>query len=134
MSAYGLGPAGATTVTPTARDTHTKIAKLEVADAATAFAAFGLPKGAFISGVYVLSFGANATQTVNVGFTAGGVELVNAFAPNSTGYSTPGAQTGASVGTVLTADQLVYVKASATLTNPVFVKVEYWMPPQGLAF
>ena len=134
MSAYGVGPAGVSVITPSPRCSITKIAKIEVADAATAFAAFGIPKGAFISGVYTTSMGANATQTINVGFTAGGVELVNAFSPNSTGYSTPGAQTGASVGTVMTADQTVYIKASATLTNPVFVKVEYWMPPQGLAF
>ena len=39
MSAYGLGPAGATTITPAARESFTKIAKLEVADAANAFAA-----------------------------------------------------------------------------------------------
>ena len=134
MAAYGVGPAGVSVITPTARSSVTKIAKIEVADAANAFAAFGIPKGAFIAGVYPLSMGANATQTINVGFTAGGVELVNAFAPNSTGYSTPGAQTGAAVGTVLTEDKTVYMKASLTLTNPVYVQVEYWFPPQGLGF
>lgn len=134
MAAYGIGPAGITTITPPARNVLTKVAKVEVADGAVGFAAFGIPKDAFISGVAILSMGANATQTINVGFTAGGVELVNAYAPNSTGYSTPGAQTGASVGTQLTSDKVVYAKASVTLTSPVFVMVEYWTPPQGLVF
>lgn len=134
MAAYGVGPAGVSVITPPARDTLTKLAKLEVADAAVGFAAFGLPKGAFIVGVYTISKGANTTQTVNAGFTNGGTELVNAFAPNSTGYAPVGASAGSAVGTQLTADQTVYVKASATLTNPVFVKVEYIVPPSGLEF
>ena len=134
MALYGVGPAGVSTVTPTAREGIVKVAKLEVADGSTAFAAFGIPKGAFIAGVYTISMGANATQTVNVGFTAGGTELINVFAPNSTGYAPAGAQTGSAVGTQLTEDKTVYVKASATVTNPVFVKVEYWLPPQGLQF
>ena len=134
MAAYGVGPAGVSVISPTAREGITKIANLEVADGATGFAAFGIPKGAFIGGVYTISMGANATQTVNAGFTNGGTDLLNAFAPNSTGYAPSGAQTGSAVGTLLTEDKTVYVKASLTLTNPVFVKVEYWMPPQGLAF
>ena len=83
-------------------------------------------------GVYTICTGANTTQTINVGFTNGGTELVNAFAPNSTGYATPGAQTGTSVGVQLTEDKPVYLKASATLTTPVIVKVEYYITPQGL--
>ena len=70
-------------------------------------------------------------RTINVGYTNGGTDLVNAFAPNSTGYATTGAATGAGVGVQLTADKLVYLKASATLTTPVIVKVEYIIPPQG---
>jgi len=126
-----VGPAGVSTITPAARDLLVKFGKLEVADAAVGFAAFGLPKYAVVVGVYTIVQGANATQTVNVGFTNGGVELINAFAANSTGYSPALAQTGASVGVQLTTDQLVYLKASATLTTPVIVKVEYIMPPQG---
>ena len=133
MAYYG-GPQGATTVSPPAQELYPKIGRIEVADGATGFAAFGIPKGAFIGGVYTISMGANATQTVNAGFTNGGTDLLNAFAPNSTGYAPSGAQTGSAVGTLLTEDKTVYVKASLTLTNPVFVKVEYWMPPQGLAF
>lgn len=133
MAAYGIGPAGVTAITPAARDPYVKLGKLEVADGATGFAAFGLPKNAVVVGVYTISAGANATQTINVGFTNGGVELVNAFAPNSTGYASPGAQTGASVGVQLTEDKTVYLKASLTLTNPVIVKVEYIVPPVGLS-
>ena len=133
MAAYGIGPAGVTTITPAARDPYVKMGILEVADGSTGFAAFGLPKNAVVVGVYTISAGANTTQTINVGFSSGGTELLNAFAPNSTGYAPSGAQTGSSVGVQLTADKTVYLKASATLTNQVIVKVEYIIPPQGLA-
>jgi len=134
MAAYGVGPAGVTSITPASRCTQTKIGRIDVADGSTGFAAFGLPKGAFIAGVYTIANGANTTQTIEAGFSAGGDELLTAFSPNDTGYATSGAATGASVGTQLTADKTVYLTASAALTNPVYVKVEYWMPPQGLGF
>lgn len=134
MAAYGVGPAGVSAITPTARDPYVKMGKIEVADAATGFAAFGLPSGAVVVGVYTLSTGANATQTINAGFTNGGTDLINAFAPNSTGYAATGAATGSAVGTKLSGDKTVYLKASATLTNPVFVKVEYIIAPAGLDF
>lgn len=133
MAAGIVGPQGVTAYSPAARDPLVKFGTLEVADADTGFAAFGLPKYATVVGVYTICTGANTTQTINVGFTNGGVELVNSFAPNSTGYAATGAQTGASVGVQLTADTLVYLKASATLTTPVIVKVEYVIPPQGFS-
>ena len=133
MAAYGVGPAGVTLVTPAARESYVKYGILEVADGSTGFAAFGLPKYAVVTGVYTISAGANTTQTINVGFTSGGVELLSSFAPNSTGYAAAGAAAGASVGVQLTADKTVYLKASATLTNQVIVKVEYTIPPQGLS-
>jgi len=132
--AFHGGPQGPTTVSPTAIEPLVKIGKIEVADGATGFAAFGLPKDAFIVGIYTIAMGANATQTVNVGFTNGGTDLLNAFAPNSTGYAVGGAATGTAVGTKLTADKLVYLKASLALTNPVYVKVEYYLPQQGMTF
>lgn len=134
MAAYGVGPAGVTSTTPPARDPYVKLGRLEVSDGATAFIAFALPKGAVPVGVYTVCTGANTTQTVNVGFTSGGTDLLNAFAPNSTGYAVSGAATGTSVGTQLTEDKFVYLKASATLTTPVLVKVEYVIPPAGLSF
>lgn len=133
MAYYG-GPQGATVITPVAIEPLVKIGKIEVADGSTGFAAFGIPKDAVIIGAYTISAGANATQTINAGFTSGGTELINAFAPNSTGYAASGAQTGSAVGTKLTADKTVYLKASATLTNPVVVKIEYYIPPQGMQF
>lgn len=132
MAANFVGPQGVTVHTPSARDPLVKVGILEVADGSTGFAAFGLPKYAVPIGVYTISAGANTTQTINVGYTNGGVELLSAFAPNSTGYAVSGAATGAGVGVQLTADKTVYLKASATLTNPVIVKVEYYIPPQGL--
>lgn len=134
MAAGIIGPQGVTVYSPAARDLLTKIGIVEVADGSTGFAAFGIPSGAFIAGVYTISKGANATQTVSAGFTNGGTELINAFAPNSTGYAAAGAQTGSAVGSQVSGDKTVYLKASATLTNPVYVKVEYYIPPSGLTF
>ena len=131
MPQPNLGPAGVTQTTPSARDPYVKLGVLEVADGSTGFAAFGLPKYAVPIGVYTICTGANTTQTINVGYTNGGTELVNAFAPNSTGYAVTGAQTGTGVGVQLTEDKTVYLKASVTLTTPVIVKVEYYIPPQG---
>ena len=132
MAAYGIGPAGVTVTTPPAREAYVKVGILEVADGSTGFAMFGLPKYAVPIGVYTICNGANTTQTITVGYSSGGSELIANFAPNSTGYATAGAQTGTGVGTQLTADKTVYAKASATLTTPVIVKVEYVIPPQGL--
>ena len=129
-----VGPAGVTVNTPPSRESLVNIGKLEVADGSTGFAAFGIPKNAVVLSVGIYTTGANATQTINVGFTNGGTDLVNAYAPNSTGYSHPGAQTGTGLFTQLTSDKLVYLKASATLTTPVFVSVEYYIPPQGQPF
>jgi hypothetical protein len=131
MGANYIGPQGVTVVSPPARETLTKVGLITVADGATGFAAFGLPKYAVPIGVYTICKGANATQTINVGYTNGGADLINAFAPNSTGYETAGVATGLGVGAQLTADTLVYLKASAALTTPVIVKVEYYIPPQG---
>ena len=129
-----IGPQGVTVITPPAREKQSKIGQIVAGDGSTGFAAFGLPKNAFIAGVYAISAGANTTQTVNVGFTSGGVELVSAYAPNSTGFDTVGAAAGASVGTLLTEDKTVYLKASATLTSTVTIIVDYWIVPVGQVF
>lgn len=129
-----VGPQGVTAYSPPARDTLSKFGKLEVADGSTGFAAFGIPSGAFIAGVYIISMGANTTQTINAGFTSGGTDLISAYAPNSTGYYTSGAASGSAVGTQVVGDKTVWLKASATLTNPVYVKVEYVIPPVGQPF
>ena len=131
MAAKFVGPQGVTVHTPPARDPLCELGIIEVADGTTGFAAFGLPKYAVPIGVYTICNGANATQTISVGYSDGGTELVNAFAPNATGYGATGTRTGTGVGVQLTADKLVYLKASEQLTTPVIVKVEYIIPPQG---
>jgi len=132
MAANFVGPAGVTVTTPASRDPLVKVGILEVADGSTGFAAFVLPKYAVPIGLYTISAGANATQTINVGYTNGGTDLLNAFAPNSTGYAPSGAATGTGMGVQLTSDKVVYLKASVTLTSQVIVKLEYYIPPQGL--
>jgi len=133
MAVYGVGPGGVSTVTPTCRHGYTKIGILEVADGTTGVLAFKLPKYAVPIGAYTICTGANATQTIEVGYTDGGDELLTAFAPNSTGYAPSGTATGTGMGVQLTVDTPVYLKASAQLTTPVIVKVEYYIPPQGLS-
>jgi hypothetical protein len=132
MAVYGVGPGGVSTITPVPRHSYTKIGILEVADGTTGVLAFKLPKYAVPIGVYTICTGANTTQTIKAGYTDGGDNLLTAFSPNSTGYATSGTATGTGVGVQITADTPVYLKASAALTTPVIVKVEYYIPPQGL--
>lgn len=129
-----VGPAGVTSISPPSKCTQSKIGKIEVADGSTGFAAFGLPKDAVVSGIYIISTGANATQTVQAGFSASGDELLLAVGCNGAMYAVAGAYVGASFMTKLTADKTVYLKASAELTNPVYVKMEYYIPQQGLPY
>ena len=130
-----IGPQGVTVITPPAREKLSKVAQITAADTNVGFAAFGLPQNAFIAGVYAISAGANTTQTIGAGFTTTGTDLINTYAPNSTGFDTvSGSDTGSAVGTQLTADKTVYCYASATLTNTVTVIVDYWMPPVGQGY
>lgn len=126
-----VGPAGVTVISPPARERLSKVGQIVAGDGSTAFAAFGLPQNAFIAAVDVISAGANATQTITAGFSASGTELINGYAPNSTGYATVGDKAGSAVGTQLTGDKTVYLKASAQLTNTVTVIVDYWVTPVG---
>jgi len=130
-----LGPAGVTVTTPPSKELYTEVIKLSaIAGDATGFLAAMLPKNAFVTGVNILSMGANATQTISLGITLGGTEFVNAYAPNSTGYAAVGDKAGTYVGTQLSADTPVYAKASATLTNIVYVYLEYYIPQQGMTW
>jgi len=130
-----LGPAGVTVTTPPSKELYTEVIKLSaIAGDATGFLAAMLPKNAFVTGVNILSMGANATQTISLGITLGGTEFVNAYAPNSTGYAAVGDKAGTYVGTQLSADTPVYAKASATLTNIVYVYLQYYIPQQGMTW
>lgn len=127
-----IGPAGVTVLTQPSQEIYVKTIKLDTtAGDATGFLAAALPKNAFVVGLNIRSMGANATQTINVGITNGGTEFLNAYAPNSTGYSVPGAAIGSYVGTQLAADTPVYAKASAALTNIVYIYLLYYIPQQG---
>lgn len=129
-----IGPQRVTVITPPARDSYEKIGKIDSTDGTTGVAVFGIPKGAFIAGVYTISMGANTTQNITAGFSASGSDLLTSFAPNATGYAVAGANAGSAVGTQITADKTVYIKADAALTNAVYLKVEYWLPPVGQAY
>ena len=131
-----IGPQGVTPVSPPAREPLVKIGKIVAGDSSTGFAAFGLPKYAFICGVDILATGLNATQTITAGITASGTEFLTTYTlPASTGgYDTCGTAAGSLVGTQLTDDVQVFLKASAALTNPVYVMVKYWVPPVGQSY
>jgi len=127
-----LGPAGVTVTTPPSVELFAKVVQLNaVAADATGFEAFVLPKDSVPIGAYIISSGANATQTISVGTTLGGTQLVNAATCNGAQFSAVGSAVGAQMGTKQTADTKYYAKASATLTNPVKVLVEYYFPQQG---
>lgn len=134
MAAGKIGPQGVTPFSPPAKELYLKIGKIEIADGSTAFEAFGLPKDAVICGVSILSTGANATQTVQAGFSAAGLEVLLAVAANGAMDSQAGLYVGSAFMTKLTADKKVFLKASAALTNPVFVRVDYYFPQQGQDF
>jgi hypothetical protein len=113
----------------------------------TAFDAFVLPKGALISGAYVISqtaSDAGTSASISVGSNPGTTnECIDAFdvktASTSLGYFAAGVGTGTSVGTVLTTDTLMkarYVEAggASTTGGPWLVKIEYYFPQQGMTF
>ncbi len=127
-----LGPAGVTVQTPPSLEIYQKVAQLDTsAGDATGFLAFVLPKGCIPVSIFVASSGANVAQTINLGSTLGGTQLVNAVTCNGAQFATVGTAVGALFGTVLTADTPIYAKASAQLTNPVKIIVRYYFPQSG---
>ena len=128
-----LGPAGVTVTTPPSVETYSKVVKVDTSAGDLAgFAAFVLPKGAFISGAYTISMGANATQSVSLGITLGGGEIITTAGVNDNGYTAVGSAGGAYIGTQLAADTLFYAKVNVgVLTTAVYLKVEYYIPQPG---
>ena len=127
------------TVTPPAIENLCKTFQILRTDTAR-FDAFFLPKGAVVSGAYVLGATASdaaTTATVTVGTGAAGTELINGFSVKSNnGYNAVGSAAGSSVGTQLSADTLykaVYAETgtASTTGGPWLVKVEYYIPQQG---
>ena len=129
----------ANVLTPSARSTLVKVGTIARTDNGTV--KFGLPKGAFISGIYVIQTVAASTAaaTVDIGITGDTDGLVNDFSMGTTsvGYSTGGAATGSAVGTVLTSDVdvvVTYSAGSSTAGGTGYFKVEYYMPPSGESY
>lgn len=130
-----LGPAGVTVNNPPALEIYQKVVQLDTsAGDATGFLAIVLPKGCIPTSIFIVSSGANVAQTINLGTTLGGTQLVNAATCNGAQFNTVGTAVGALFGTVLTADTPIYAKASAQLTNPVKVIVRYYFPQQGMTW
>ena len=121
-----------TTTTPPNIELKVQIVRLEATAAdAVGFAAFVLPKNAIVTGAFTYTAVSNASQTINVGTTLGGTQLLNATPTVTVGFAAVGNTTGANFGVQATADTLYYAKASATLTSPVIVTIQYYIPQQG---
>ena len=127
-----LGPAGVTVTTPPNKEYYVQVVQLDTSAAdAVGFAAFILPKFSIPIGAFVLSSGANVAQTINVGTTLGGTQLINAVTCNGAQFAAVGTAVGDQMGAQQTADTLYYAKASAQLTNSVKIIVQYYFPQQG---
>lgn len=135
MPQPNLGPAGVTRTTPPAKEIYNQVVQMDTsAGDATGFAAFVLPKGSIPIAAFIISSGANVAQTLNVGTTLGGTQLINAATCNGAQVTAVGTAVGAQMGALQTADTLYYAKASATLTNSVKILVQYYFPQQGMTW
>jgi len=127
-----LGPAGVTVNNPPALEIYQKVVQLDTsAGDAVGFLAFVLPKYSITSSIFILSSGANVAQTINLGTTLGGTQLLNAATCNGAQFTGAGTAVGTLFGTQVTADTPIYAKASAQLTNAVKIVVRYYFPQQG---
>lgn len=122
---------------PKTRESLEKVVKIVRTDT-TAFVGAWLPKGAVITGMYVIGQAASdaaTTANISVGSTVTATEYLSAFdvktAATGEGYSAAGA---AAVGSAfmekLTADVPVYAKyaetgTASTVGGPWYVKIEY---------
>ena len=129
----------ANTLTPAARSSYVKVGTIERTDNGTV--KFGLPIGAFISGIFVIQMVAASTAaaTVDIGITGDTDGLVNDFSMGTTsvGYAPGGTATGSAVGTILTSDVdvvVTYTVGSSTAGGTGYFKVEYYMPPSGSSY
>ena len=135
MPQPNLGPAGVTRTTPPAKELYHQVVQMDTsAGDATGFAAFVLPKGSIPITAFIVSSGANVAQTLNVGTTLGGTQLINAATCNGAQVSVVGTAVGAQMGALQTADTLYYAKASAQLTNAVKIVISYYFPQQGMTW
>ncbi len=133
-----------TSTTPAAVDTYAKIVQVARTDT-TAFEAFVLPKGAVVSGAYVIgttSSDAATSAVIEVGTNPGtSNEIIDDFdvKTNGAGYDAVGSTGGSAMGAQLTADTMykaMYTEAgtASTTGGPWLVKVEYYIPQSGMPF
>lgn len=133
-----------TSTTPASVEVLTKTVQVARTDT-TAFDAFVLPKHAVICGAYVLGpsvSNAATTAIIDIGTNPGTAdEIVDSFDVKTygLGYSAVGTACGTSMGTQLTADTLYKARYAETGTastsgGPWLVKVEYYIPQQGMSF
>ncbi len=132
----------ANVLTPKARDGLTKYATLAYTDT-TAKALFGLPKGALITGIYVIGSAASnagTSATIGIGSTASANEYMTGYdvktAATGEGYNVAGAAAvGSAMCTALTGDTQVYGIYAETGTagsaGAWTIKVEYTLVGPG---
>lgn len=121
-----------TSTTPAAVSFLSKTIRVDATAAdAVGFEAFWLPKGAVPLGAFTYNAATNATQTISVGITLGGGQLMAATPTVAIGFAPVGITAGTYMGTPLAADTLFYAKASVTLSSPVMIRVDYYIPAQG---
>lgn len=140
-----------TTLTPPATEVLVKTVLVARTDT-TAFEAFSLPKGAVIAGAYVMgqtASNAGTTAIISVGSNPGTTnQCLASFSVKTSGagYFAAGAAAGTSVGNATTSGQAglsadtlmkaVYAE-TGTASNtggPWLVKVEYYIPQQGMYY
>lgn len=121
---------------PKPRNILTKIVEIARADSSTAKCV--LPKGAIVTNVMVNQTANAVTNTGSfvLGWSGSTSALLSAFtmATTKVGLVAPGTAVGASVGTQLTADQIVlstYTVGSSSAGGTGYVIIEYFMPGPG---
>ncbi len=132
-----------TSTTPPAIESLSKVVQVARTDT-TAFDAFVLPKGAVVSGAYVIGVtnsDAVTSAVLDIGTNPGtSDEVVDSYnlKTGGDGYYAVGAAGGTAMGTQLTADTLYKAKFTQvggdTTGGPWLVKVEYYIPQQGFSF
>ena len=124
-----------TATTPPNTEIFSKIIRLETTAAdAVGFEAFVLPKYAIVVGAWTFNAVSNAAQTINVGTTLGGTQLLNAVPTSAVGFAQVGTAVGANFGVQATDNTLYYAKASAQLTSAVILRIDYYIPQQGMTY
>lgn len=121
---------------PKSRSVVRKVFAVSRTDSSTAKCV--LPKGAVVTGVYVLQNvnASTATATFSVGWSGATTALLSSFtmATTAVGYVTAGTAIGSGVFSKLTEDKIVlcsYTVGSSTAGGTGYVVIEYFVPGAG---